>query len=89
MGTKRFEELSRLGAPLLKPQMPWLRVFVEGVVIVGSILLAFGIDAAWEGVHEREDERASLELLSRDLSVVLPCGSSLYPSQTLFQRVAW
>ena len=24
-------------------QIPWLRVFVEGVVIVGSILLAFGI----------------------------------------------
>ena len=28
----------------LTPQIPWLRVFVEGVVIVGSILLAFGID---------------------------------------------
>ncbi len=25
------------------PDFPWLRVFVEGVVIVGSILLAFGI----------------------------------------------
>ncbi len=29
----------------LKPQILWLRVFVEGVVIVGSILLTFGIDA--------------------------------------------
>ena len=28
-------------------QIPWLRVCVEGVVIVGSILLAFGIDAWW------------------------------------------
>ena len=28
----------------MKAQIPWLRVFVEGVVIVGSILLAFGID---------------------------------------------
>jgi len=27
----------------LKAQIPWLRVFVEGVVIVASILLAFGI----------------------------------------------
>ncbi len=27
----------------MKPQIPWLRVFVEGVVIVGCILLAFGI----------------------------------------------
>jgi hypothetical protein len=25
----------------LKAPIPWLRVFVEGVVIVGSILLAF------------------------------------------------
>ena len=30
-------------------QIPWLRVFVEGVVIVASILLAFGIDA-WTSV---------------------------------------
>ena len=28
----------------MKPSIPWLRVFVEGVVIVGSILLAFGTD---------------------------------------------
>ncbi len=31
-----------------KAQVPWLRVFVEGVVIVGSFLRAFGIDAWWE-----------------------------------------
>ena len=34
----------------MKPQIPWLRVFVEGVVIVGSILLAFGLQeepASW------------------------------------------
>ena len=29
-------------------QIPWLRILAEGVVIVGSILLAFWIDAAWE-----------------------------------------
>ena len=34
--------------------IPWLRVFVEGAVIVGSILLAFGIDAAWEGQPRTE-----------------------------------
>jgi len=44
----------------LKPQIPWLRVFVEGVVIVASILLAVGIDAWWEGVQEREEEQAIL-----------------------------
>jgi hypothetical protein len=31
----------------LKPQIPRLRVFVEGVVIVGSILLALAGDAWW------------------------------------------
>ncbi len=30
-------------------QIRWLRVLVEGVVIVGSILLAFGIQAWWDG----------------------------------------
>ncbi len=28
-------------------QIPWLRVFGEGLVIVVSILLAFGIEAWW------------------------------------------
>ncbi len=32
----------------MKAQIPWLRVFVEGVVIVGSILLAFFGAAATE-----------------------------------------
>ena len=32
--------------------MLWLRVLVEGVVIVGSILLAFGIDTWWS---DRQD----------------------------------
>ncbi len=41
-------------------QIPWLCVFVEGVVIVGSILLAFGIQAWWDGLQEREEEREVL-----------------------------
>jgi len=44
----------------LKPQIPWRRVFVEGGVIVGSILLAFGIDAWWERRQEREREIVAL-----------------------------
>ena len=44
----------------MKPQIPWLRVFVEGVVIVGSILLAFGIEAWWGGVQERAEEQELL-----------------------------
>ncbi len=44
----------------LTTNIPWLRVFVEGVVIVGSILLAFGIDAWWE---ERSDAALEQRLL--------------------------
>jgi len=52
----------------LKPQIPWLRVFVEGVVIVGSILLAFGIEAWWDGRQEREEEQAILTALRSELA---------------------
>ena len=52
----------------MKPQIPWLRVFVEGVVIVGSILLAFGIDAWWEGRQEREEELGVLTGLDAELT---------------------
>lgn len=34
------------------------RVLAEGAVIVIYILLAFGIDAGWEGSRDRQDERA-------------------------------
>ena len=47
----------------MKPQIPWLRVFVEGVVIVGSILLAFGIQAAWDERQERAEEQRVLVAL--------------------------
>ncbi len=48
-------------------QIPWLRVFVEGVVIVGSILLAFGIQAWWDGVQEGEEVRQDLVSVSLEL----------------------
>jgi len=48
-------------------QVPWLRVFVEGVVIVASILLAFGIEAWWGGQQQAEDRS---ELLSTMLESV-------------------
>ncbi len=52
----------------MKAQIPWLRVFVEGVVIVLSILLAFGLQAWWDGVQEREQESEALEALAQDFS---------------------
>ena len=44
-----------------------MRVFVEGAVIVASILLAFGIDAWWDGRQEREELRAMLGAVATDM----------------------
>ncbi len=50
-----------------KQKIPWLRVSIEGVVIVGSILLAFGIDAWWGGRQQRLLEVQYAERLKADL----------------------
>jgi hypothetical protein len=44
----------------MRKQIAWLRILVEGAVIVGSILLAFGVDAWWEATSERNKERSVL-----------------------------
>ncbi len=44
----------------------WKRLAVEGVVIVASILLAFGIEAWWNETQERAEEREALGALARD-----------------------
>jgi len=44
-------------------RLPWLRILIEGVVIVVSILLAFGIDAWWEGQQDRAEEQRILSSL--------------------------
>jgi hypothetical protein len=41
---------------------------VEGVVIVGSILLALALDAWWDGVQEREERESVLAALRADFS---------------------
>ena len=43
-------------------KIPWLRILVEGVVIVGSILLAFGVQAWWD---EWQDHAFEQEALAR------------------------
>ena len=52
-------------------RIPWLRVLLEGLVIVSSILLAFGIDAWWEDVKDGRSEAAYLSRLEADLRVDL------------------
>ena len=49
--------------------LPWLRIVVEGVAIVTSILLAFGIDAWWDESQERAEERRVLIDLSAEFEV--------------------
>lgn len=53
----------------MKKQIPWLRILVEGVVIVCSILLAFGIDALWESRGERIAEDRLLSSLAVEFRV--------------------
>ena len=47
-------------------QIPWRRTMVESVAIIFSILLAFAIDAGWDGLKERRQEKAFLMLLLGD-----------------------
>lgn len=56
-------------------RIPWTRVVVEGAVVVISILLAFGIDAAWAARQARSTEvdylnalRAEMVLASEELA---------------------
>jgi len=44
----------------------WLRIVAEGVAIVVSILLAFAIQAWWDGRRDRAQERVSLEGLRQE-----------------------
>lgn len=50
----------------MSSRIPWARVLAEGVIIVTSILLAFGIEAWWDARSERADERAYLTALRSD-----------------------
>jgi len=52
----------------MSERIPWSRVAVEGIVIVGSILLAFAIDAWWGQVGRAEEERVALVGLETDFS---------------------
>jgi hypothetical protein len=51
----------------MRREVPWLRVGVEGVVILVSILLAFGIDAWWAQRVTRQEENTELQRVSDEL----------------------
>ncbi|MGY8800131.1 MAG: hypothetical protein ACKVG4_15295 [Longimicrobiales bacterium] len=47
-------------------QVPWARVFVEGAVIVASILFAFGIEAWWAGKQAKSEQLELLQALEAE-----------------------
>lgn len=49
----------------------WIRIGAEGLVIVGSILLAFALDAWWDRRTEAEEERIILTDLRSDFEASL------------------
>ena len=53
----------------MRRDISWLRVLTEVVVIVGSILLAFAIDAWWEGRQEDKRRRELIEALDLDFEL--------------------
>jgi len=55
----------------VSPKIPWARVAAEGVVIVASILLALAVDALWDRRSDAEAERRYLQLLDRDLGLMV------------------
>lgn len=54
--------------PSLQSQIPWRRFLTEGAVIVGSILLAFAIDAWWDGRVKARDTHLALQAVEDELA---------------------
>ncbi len=70
----------------MKQKIPWNRFTVEAIVIVGSILLAFAIDAWWEERLERELEQDYLSGFQADL---LSDGGALGTAQRRIERAVF
>lgn len=52
---------------LASESLSWRKLTIEVVAVVSSILLAFGIDAAWDARQERAAERAALDALRLEM----------------------
>jgi len=53
---------------LMTQKIPWFRLSAEAVAIVGSILLAFAIDAWWDSRSDARQERVLLSALAQDFA---------------------
>ena len=57
-------------------EIPWLRIGAESVAIVASILVAFGIDAWWEGRQSQRAEVRQLVRVAEELELLEAFGRS-------------
>jgi len=62
---------------------PWLRLLIEGAVIIFSILVAFGIDRWWDGRQRREAEYEILDQLAEEFLAIQDTLSGVVEEHTL------
>jgi len=65
--------------------MPWFRIFAEGVAIVVSILLAFAIQAWWDGVQKSDVEREALQGIATDFRANLGALESVITTHRAYR----
>ena len=53
-------------------EIPWKRISIEAVAIVGSILIAFALDAWWDRSQARIEDRARLAAVSEEVESAEP-----------------
>ena len=53
---------------VLQERIDWFRILVQGAVIVGSILLVFGIEAWWDARQDSVHRAALLEDLEAEIA---------------------
>jgi hypothetical protein len=75
--------------------IPWKRLSVEAVAIVGSILLAFAIDAWWEERLDRQMEQIDLERLHAEfkrnlnrMNEMVSTGNAKTASTAMYELLA-
>lgn len=70
-------------------QLPWIRILVEGAVIVGSILLAFGIEAWWGHTQAQAEEQQYLVALREDVEAVMAEAERTAANNNELNEQAW
>lgn len=69
--------------------IPWTRLAAESIAIVGSILLAFAIDAWWDDRADRSARLALLKRLQADFEAIRPELAVVKEEHALRQQAAY